>query len=124
MADEEKSSKKAEPKDPESDRRLLRSSKERMLWGGAGGLAEYLRVDPTLVRLGFVVAALFGGFGVLAYLVMAVVVPEDDGSGKPVNGRRPPTAAIVLLVLAVLVALPGPFGGWAHGWWWGFAGPL
>lgn len=123
MADQEKS-KKANEKDPGSDRRLLRSTKERMLWGVAGGLAEYLRVDPTLVRLGFAVAAFFGGLGILAYLVMAVVVPEDDGSGKPVSGRRPPTAAIVLLVIAVLVALPGPFWGWDHGWWWGFAGPL
>jgi phage shock protein PspC (stress-responsive transcriptional regulator) len=110
-------------------RRLLRSSNERMLWGVAGGLGEYLRIDPTLVRLGFAAAALFGGFGVIAYLVMAVVVPEDDGTGKPRLGRRPPTWAIVLLALAVLVALPGPLWGWGWhhdgGWpWWGFFGPL
>ncbi len=55
---------------------------------------------------------------------MAVIVPQDDGSGKPVSGQRPPTAAIVLLVLVALVALPGPFWGWGHGLWWGFAGPL
>jgi phage shock protein PspC (stress-responsive transcriptional regulator) len=121
MADEEK---KSAQKDPGGDRRLLRSANERMLWGVAGGLGEYLRVDPTLVRLGFAVAAFFGGLGILAYLVMAVVVPQDDGTGKPVSGRRPPTAAIVLLVLVALVALPGPFWGWGHGWWWGFAGPL
>jgi phage shock protein PspC (stress-responsive transcriptional regulator) len=124
MADQEKGSSKAGQQDPGSGRRLLRSTRERMLWGVAGGLAEYLRVDPTLVRLGFVVATLFGGFGMLAYLVMAVVVPQDDGSGRPLTGRRPPTAAIVLLVIAVLIALPGPFWGWDHGWWWGFAGPL
>jgi phage shock protein PspC (stress-responsive transcriptional regulator) len=121
MADEEK---KSAQKDPGGDRRLLRSANERMLWGVAGGLGEYLRVDPTLVRLGFAVAAFFGGLGILAYLVMAVVVPQDDGTGKPASGRRPPTAAIVLLVLVALVALPGPFWGWGHGWWWGFAGPL
>jgi phage shock protein PspC (stress-responsive transcriptional regulator) len=121
MADEEK---KSAQKDPGGDRRLLRSANERMLWGVAGGLGEYLRVDPTLVRLGFAVAAFFGGLGILAYLVMAVVVPQDDGSGNPASGRRPPTAAIVLLVLVALVALPGPFWGWGHGWWWGFAGPL
>jgi phage shock protein PspC (stress-responsive transcriptional regulator) len=109
-------------------RRLLRSSSDRMLWGVAGGLGEYLRIDATLVRLGFAAAAIFGGFGVIAYLVMAVVVPEDDGSGKPREGRRPPTWAIVLLALAVIVALPGPL--WAWGWhdggwhWWGFFGPL
>jgi phage shock protein PspC (stress-responsive transcriptional regulator) len=109
-------------------RRLLRSSSDRMLWGVAGGLAEYLRIDPTLVRLGFAAASIFGGFGVIAYLVMAVVVPEDDGTGKPREGRRPPTWAIVLLALAVIVALPGPLWGWGWhdgGWhWWGFFGPL
>jgi len=110
-------------------RRLLRSSGDRMLWGVAGGLGEYLRIDPTLVRLGFAAATIFGGFGVIAYLVMAVVVPEDDGTGKPREGRRPPTWAIVLLALAVLVALPGPLWGWGWhhdgGWpWWGFFGPL
>jgi phage shock protein PspC (stress-responsive transcriptional regulator) len=125
MADEPKASKKPTQKDDSgSDRRLLRSTKERMLWGVAGGLGEYLRIDPTLVRLGFVVAAFFGGFGVLAYLLMAVIVPQDDGSGKPAGGRRPPTAAIVLLVLVALFAIPGPFWGWGDGWWWGFAGPL
>jgi phage shock protein PspC (stress-responsive transcriptional regulator) len=121
MADQEK---KSAQKDPGGDRRLLRSADERMLWGVAGGLGEYLRVDPTLVRLGFAVAAFFGGLGILAYLVMAVVVPQDDGSGKPVSGRRPPTAAIVLLVLVALVAIPGPLWGGGDGWWWGFAGPL
>ena len=125
MADQEKKpSKKPTRKEPGSDRRLLRSANERMLWGVAGGLAEYLRVDPTLVRLGFAVASFFGGLGILAYLLMAVIVPQDDGSGKPVSGQRPPTAAIVLLVLVALVAIPGPFWGWGHGLWWGFAGPL
>jgi phage shock protein PspC (stress-responsive transcriptional regulator) len=110
-------------------RRLLRSSKDRMLWGVAGGLGDYLRLDPTLVRLGFAVAAFFGGIGVIAYLVMAVVVPEDDGTGRPAHGRRPPVWAIALLAIAVLVALPGPFFGFHHGWghggWWGWwFGPL
>jgi phage shock protein PspC (stress-responsive transcriptional regulator) len=116
-------------KDERTQRRLLRSSSDRMLWGVAGGLGEYLRIDPTWVRLGFAAAAIFGGFGVIAYLVMAVVVPEDDGTGQPREGRRPPTWAIVLLALAVLIALPGPFfwgWGWDHGgWdWWGLFGPL
>ena len=110
-------------------RRLLRSSKDRMLWGVAGGLGEYLRVDPTLVRLGFAVATFFGGFGLIAYLVMAVVVPEDDGTGEPRYGRRPPTWAIVLLGIAVLIAIPGPFfwgfdNGWHVGWWGWWFGPL
>jgi phage shock protein PspC (stress-responsive transcriptional regulator) len=101
------------------DRRLLRSRDERMLTGVAGGLGQYLNVDPTFVRLGFFAAAFFGGFGLLAYLIMTVVVPEDDGEGNPVTGKRPPTWALIALVIAVVVILPGPFGAWGDGWWWG-----
>jgi len=89
-----------------------------MVAGVAGGTAQYLGVDPTLVRLGFVVASFFGGFGLLAYLVMAVVVPQDDGTGAPVEGR-PPTWAIVLLGIVGLIVLPGPFFGWGDGWFFG-----
>ena len=126
MAENDKSSTE-ETKSERPERRLLRSRDERMLWGVAGGLGEYLNIDPTLVRLGFAVAAFFGGFGLIAYLVMAVVVPEDDGTGRPSSGRRPPTWAIVLLAIAVLIVIPGPFFGWHDGWggpWWGFFGPL
>jgi phage shock protein PspC (stress-responsive transcriptional regulator) len=108
---------------PQGPPRLLRSTRERMLTGVAGGISERLGVDPTYVRLGFVAAALFGGFGVLAYLILAVVVPEDDGTGQPVTGRRPPTWAIAGLAIALLLAIPGGLWG-GHGWWWGWAGPF
>lgn len=129
MADNEKETAQHDDRSRQAPRRLLRSSKDRMLWGVAGGLGEYLRLDPTLVRLGFAVATFFGGFGVIAYLVMAVVVPEDDGTGQPRYGRRPPTWAIVLLGIAVLIAIPGRFfwgfdHGWHGGWWGWWFGPL
>jgi phage shock protein PspC (stress-responsive transcriptional regulator) len=47
-----------------------------MIGGVCGGLGEYLNVDPTLVRLLFILFALTGGSGVLAYLIMLVVIPE------------------------------------------------
>ncbi|HKH41945.1 MAG TPA: PspC domain-containing protein [Solirubrobacterales bacterium] len=127
MAENEKDTEK-QTESP-APRRLLRSSKDRVFWGVAGGLGEYFRLDPTLVRLAFAVSAFFGGLGVLAYLVMAVVVPEDDGTGQPRPARRPPIWAIVLLGLAILIVLPGPFFGFHHGWggdgWWGWwLGPL
>lgn len=108
-------------KDPDQggQRRLLRSPSERMLTGVAGGTASYLGVDPTFVRLGFVVASLFGGLGILVYLAMAVIVPMDDGTGQPVEGGKPPTWAIVLLVVAGLIILPGPFIGAGDGWFLG-----
>ncbi len=65
-------------------RALLRSKDDRVLWGVAGGLAEHIGFNATLVRIAFVVISLFGGAGLLAYLVLAVALPEDDGTGKPV----------------------------------------
>ena len=65
-------------------RALLRSKDNRVLWGVAGGLAEHIGFNATLVRIAFVVTTLFGGAGLLAYLVLAVALPEDDGTGKPV----------------------------------------
>lgn len=58
--------------------RLYRSRDERVLAGVAGGLAEYLDVDPSLVRVVWVILALFsGGAFLIVYIVMALVVPEE-----------------------------------------------
>jgi len=59
-------------------RRLYRSRKNRMIWGVAGGLAEYLDIDVVLVRIGFVVLAFANGLGLLLYIVMAIVVPNEE----------------------------------------------
>lgn len=59
------------------EKRLTRSTSERMLAGVAGGVAAYFDMDPTLVRLIFVLLAAAGGPGVLIYLVMWLIVPED-----------------------------------------------
>jgi phage shock protein PspC (stress-responsive transcriptional regulator) len=58
-------------------KRLYRSRSNRMLFGVCGGLGEYLNVDPTVIRLIFVLAFLPGGPGLLAYLVLALLVPEE-----------------------------------------------
>ena len=65
-------------------RALLRSKDNRVLWGVAGGIADHIGFNATLVRIAFVVTTLFGGAGILAYLVLAVALPEDDGTGNPV----------------------------------------
>lgn len=58
-------------------KRLYRSESNRMLAGVCGGLAEYFNVDPTLVRLVTVVLCCAAGTGVLAYLVAAVIIPNE-----------------------------------------------
>jgi phage shock protein PspC (stress-responsive transcriptional regulator) len=57
-------------------KRLYRSTSDRMVAGVCGGLAAYLDLDPTLVRILWVIVVLFGGFGVLLYLIMWIIVPE------------------------------------------------
>ncbi len=57
-------------------KKLYRSKKDRMLAGVCGGIGEYLNVDPTIVRLLWVASVLFGGAGILLYIIFAIVVPE------------------------------------------------
>ncbi|MGE5509398.1 MAG: PspC domain-containing protein [Chitinophagales bacterium] len=59
------------------NRRLYRSRNERMIAGVCGGLAEYFNLDPTLVRLLWVVTALPGGIGAFLYFVAWLIVPEE-----------------------------------------------
>ena len=58
-------------------KRLYRSNTERILAGVCGGLGEYFGLDPTLVRLAFIVVTLLGGGGILAYLICWVVIPRE-----------------------------------------------
>jgi phage shock protein PspC (stress-responsive transcriptional regulator) len=85
-------------------RPLLRSKDDRMVWGVAGGLAAHIGFSATLVRVAFVLLTLFGGAGLLAYLVLAVALPEDDGTGKPVEESVWARLGKVALV-CILVAL-------------------
>ncbi len=54
----------------------LKKSNDAQLEGVCGGIAEYIGVDPTFVRLGFVIGALAGGAFVLAYVILMFVLPE------------------------------------------------
>ncbi len=58
-------------------KRLTRSATDRKLAGVCGGIGEYFGVDPTMVRIGWVVFCLLGGSGVLAYILCAILMPEE-----------------------------------------------
>lgn len=60
-----------------SPRRLFRS-KEKMVGGVCAGLGNYFDIDPTIVRILFVVIAFAGGASLLAYLIMWIIVPEEQ----------------------------------------------
>lgn len=78
--------------------RLYRSRDDRMLFGVAGGMAEWMDLDPAIVRLVWALLILAGGVGLLLYIVAAIVIPEapymaapagDGGAGAGTAGTTP-----------------------------------
>ena len=113
-------------------KRLTRSRSHRMLGGVAGGLGQYFGVDPVVIRIAFVVLALFGGSGVALYLVAWLLVPEEGAhrslagealapEGKH-HGRLTRLLVGGLLVLAALnLVIAAP---WHIGFGFGSAGAI
>jgi phage shock protein C len=101
-----------------SETKLTRSRSDQMIAGVCGGLAEYLDLDPVLVRLAFVVLLFASGVGLPIYIVLWIIMPERNGetavyaepSTEPLkvnvdngngNGRvsQPVTIGAILLLL-------------------------
>lgn len=59
------------------NKRLYRSRSDRRIAGVCGGIADYLAVDPTIVRIIWVLLASIGGPGVVLYIILAAVIPEE-----------------------------------------------
>jgi phage shock protein C len=68
-------------------KKLYRSSSDKIIAGVCGGLAEYFSVDSTLIRILFVALTLANGFGILLYIIMALIVPKDKKTGTRDNVR-------------------------------------
>ncbi|NNJ10697.1 PspC domain-containing protein [Chloroflexales bacterium ZM16-3] len=64
----------------DSTKRITRSQSDRMLGGVAGGLAAYFGIDPLIIRIGFIFLSLMNGFGAILYLVLWVLVPNEDNA--------------------------------------------
>ncbi|MBO7276137.1 MAG: PspC domain-containing protein [Clostridia bacterium] len=60
------------------NKKLYRSQTNKKLAGVCGGLAEYLNIDPTIVRLLWVLVTLFVGCGILAYIIALIVMPQQS----------------------------------------------
>lgn len=66
-----------------NNKKLYRSMAEKKLCGVCGGLAEYFDIDPTLVRILWVIFTLMGGTGLLAYIICAVIMPQQNQLPNP-----------------------------------------
>ena len=61
------------------EKKLYKSNENKILAGVCGGIAEYFGIDPTLVRLGWVIFCAMGGSGFLTYIIAALLIPRKPG---------------------------------------------
>jgi phage shock protein C len=103
------------PTTPTPNPRPLERAKEgRLLTGAAAGIGRYLGIDANLVRIGFVVIALLGGAGILAYLAAVVLLPGEGGEPPMIKklrlpwrsgvGRAALGATLVVIAIASVLA--------------------
>jgi phage shock protein PspC (stress-responsive transcriptional regulator) len=92
--------------------RIRRSRSDRKIAGVAGGLGRHLDIDPVILRVAFVVLTFFGGVGLLLYIALWLLLPEDGQDWAKVKlDRRSRTVALVMVgVLALLLLV-------SNGWW-------
>ena len=65
-----------EREDDIMDKRLYKSDVNRTIAGVCGGIGEYFNIDPTLIRLAWIIFCFAGGSGILAYIIAAIVIPS------------------------------------------------
>jgi phage shock protein PspC (stress-responsive transcriptional regulator) len=92
--------------------RIRRSRSNRKVAGVAGGLARHLDIDPVILRVAFVVLTFFGGVGLLLYVALWLLLPEDGSDWARIKlDRRSRTVALVIVGALALLLLV------SHGWW-------
>lgn len=67
------------------DKKIYRSKDEYIVGGVASGLSSYFKVDTIIVRLIFILLTLWGGSGVLIYLILWLIIPKEPGIGKEID---------------------------------------
>ena len=71
------------------EKKLTKSATNRKIAGVCGGIAEYIGIDPTWVRLGLAALCIFAGTGILAYIIAALIMPAP----LPEEAKEPVSAA-------------------------------
>lgn len=103
-------------------RSLRRRTSDRVLGGVAGGLGDYFNIDPLLIRIGFVGLMIFGGAGLVLYVVAWLLIPADGQEASNIEGffsrlgltsRRVAWIAFAFVVIVLIANMPigGPLDG-------------
>ncbi len=71
------------------NKKLYRTRKDRKLWGVAGGLAKYFNIDPTIVRVLFVLSIFLGSLGFWTYIIMTIIVPVEPIENSQTTSIKP-----------------------------------
>ncbi|MDH4070456.1 MAG: PspC domain-containing protein [Ignavibacteria bacterium] len=119
-------------KEPSGEKRIRKSFEHRIIDGVCGGVAEYFGIDPTLVRIGLVLAAFAGGIGIFLYIVAMIIMPSPIAEQMLTPAGKRPSS--FLLVLGIVLASLGtilfigvtdlvPFH-WFHGDIWELILPI
>ena len=75
----------------------LTKSNNKIICGVCGGIGEYLGIDPTVVRLLWVLLSVLGGAGLLAYIIAAIIIPEEQRDLKDLRHVLDVSGLIFLL---------------------------
>jgi len=93
------------------DKKIYRSRKNKIIAGVCGGLGEYFKIDPVIIRILFITMTVFGGTGLLLYIISAFIIPKSpvvsNGESEPETKEK--TSDKVKLFLGVGIILIGVF---------------
>ncbi len=96
---------------------LYRSETNRVVGGVAGGIGEYASIDPTIIRFVFVLLTIFGGSGILLYLVMWIVVPTASAVNTLSDHSKENVEEIKGKAKNFSSLMRAPEGGSNRSWW-------
>jgi phage shock protein C len=93
-------------------KRLYRSSTDKIIGGVCGGFAEYFNVDPTIIRILWVIFACFGGSGLLVYIAALIIIPTDpfqkvekENTDQPNDTRKRTNSGITFLISIIFITI-------------------
>lgn len=69
--------------------KLYRSKSDKKIAGVCGGIGKHFDIDPTIVRIAFIIFTLAGGAGGLLYLILALVIPSEDKRSNEKSSSKP-----------------------------------